>query len=120
MTDSEGNDIPLKTQAGRWLFSQGVSTVLLFAIFVSIAWLGKYLIVDGIPKHLEQIQAGYERISVEHVKARREDREAFTSSLGELKSTIKENTEATRRLTESRRDEQRLLNRRDSSTSSPN
>lgn len=47
-----------KSRAAEWLFSQGVSTVLLFAIFA----IAVYAVRTLVPMHLNQIQEGYERV----------------------------------------------------------
>lgn len=121
MTDDANDDnLPFKTRAGRWLFSQGASTVLLCSILAAGGYGMWYAMTTGIPAHLQSIKDGYREVIADAMKARHEDREAFTSSLGELKSAIKENTETTRRLIESRREEQRLLNRVDGRIVPPN
>jgi hypothetical protein len=48
-----------------WLVNQGVSTVLLFCILAG----GSYLTYVMVPKHLETIQQGYERIDERHDQA---------------------------------------------------
>lgn len=69
VTDTEDFDkIPLKTLAARWLFSQGVSTLLLFAILVGMYKMADYAMNTAIPEHLKQIQAGYEKIEAGHAK----------------------------------------------------
>lgn len=54
----------LTKSAAAWLFGQPFNNVLLvalLAVFVGAA----YLIRNDVPKHLDQIQQGYERISAE-------------------------------------------------------
>lgn len=58
--DVEGKS--LRQIAINWLVNQGVSTVLLFAIAVGGWYGGTYMIRDGIPNYLDQIQKGYEQI----------------------------------------------------------
>lgn len=45
-----------------WLVNQGVCTVLLFAILIG----GGYMTYVMVPKHLDAIQDGYERIGKRH------------------------------------------------------
>lgn len=69
VTDTEDFDkIPLKTLAARWLFSQGVSTLLLFAILVGMYKMADYAVNTALPEHLKQIQSGYEKIEAGHAK----------------------------------------------------
>ena len=69
VSDVEDFDkIPLKTLAARWLFSQGVSTLLLFAILVGMYKMTDYAINIAVPEHLKQIQLGYEKIESGHAK----------------------------------------------------
>lgn len=55
-----------KDRLAEWLFSQGVSTVLLVAILAAIAYGGHHAMTTAIPKHLEQIQRGYKEVSEDH------------------------------------------------------
>lgn len=55
----------VKTKAADWLYQQGVSTVLLFLIFGAICYAGH----TTLPKHLEQIQKGYQQHALEINKA---------------------------------------------------
>lgn len=59
----EGKDIYEKFV--NWCFSQGVSTVLLTIIVIG----GGYMAYVMIPRHLETIQAGYERINERNAAA---------------------------------------------------
>lgn len=64
---TENNAAPpssLQELAARWLFHQGVSTVLLFAILAGLIWTVKYV----VPQHLAEIQAGYDRQEGAHEK----------------------------------------------------
>jgi len=54
-----------------WVAGQPFNNVLLIAIFLSIGWIGHYSMTVAIPKHLDQIQKGYESITESH----REERE---------------------------------------------
>lgn len=97
--------------------------VYILVMFMSLGFLGWYLVFHQ-PSMFQDILTNchqQRKDDRDELKQQRvEDRKAISDSFGELKAAIKENTETTRRLIESRRDEQRLLNRRDSSTSSPN
>lgn len=57
-TTTNGNGRDWKSRAADWLFSQGVSTVLLFAILA----VAVYSVRDLVPRHLMQIQEGYQRV----------------------------------------------------------
>lgn len=54
-----------KEIALAWLVNQGVSTVLLFAIVCG----GGYMTYVMVPRHLDAIQQGYERIDTRHDEA---------------------------------------------------
>lgn len=47
----------LKEMAAKWVFSQGVSTVLLFVLIIGV-WY-------GIPAHIEMVQKGYDKNAVQ-------------------------------------------------------
>lgn len=73
--------LPLKTLAARWAFSQGVSTLLLLAILAGMYKFADYAINFAIPKHLEQIQAGYEKIEAGHAKEVEQLRSTFEKQI---------------------------------------
>lgn len=64
--ETEGRS--LKQIGAQWLLNQGVSTLLLFAIAAGGWYGGRYLIEEGIPKHLQQIQTGYEKLETSFSK----------------------------------------------------
>ena len=69
-------DPPIPTPRQRaldWLFNQGVSTVLLFSILM----LGVYVVRDILPRHLEMIQSGYERMQEQHDNGLRQALDSF-------------------------------------------
>jgi hypothetical protein len=61
----------ITTQIVSWAAGQPFNNVLLLAILFCIGWGGWYTVTTGIPKHLEQIQKGYESLTESH----REERE---------------------------------------------
>lgn len=69
MTDDSNKNIT--AQVVSWAAGQPFNNVLLLAIFMSIGWIGHYSMTVAIPKHLEQIQHGYEALTESH----REERE---------------------------------------------
>lgn len=73
-TNGNGNgNGDFKTLAGRWLFSQGTSTVLLFAIAIGM-W-------KGIPWLLEKQEAELKTVRQEFREERSEMRKDFLESL---------------------------------------
>jgi predicted negative regulator of RcsB-dependent stress response len=66
LSDAEIDRSSVKVLAFRWLSRQGVIVVLLFAILSAIGWFGWYTMTTAIPKHLETIQDGYERVTRDH------------------------------------------------------
>ncbi len=54
------------TRALDWVAGQPFNNVLLIAIFLSIGWIGHYSMTNAIPRHLEQIQKGYESLTESH------------------------------------------------------
>lgn len=65
---NNGTQRGLKEKALEWLFQQGASTVLLVGILGSLLYGLHYAMTTAIPKHLEQIQTGYDRIAEQHSK----------------------------------------------------
>jgi hypothetical protein len=57
---------PITAQVIAWAAGQPFNNVLLMAILFSIGWGGYYTVTVGIPKHLEQIQKGYESLTESH------------------------------------------------------
>ena len=66
--DLDFDKMSVKALVGRWLFSQGVPVVLLFAILVGMYKMADYAMNTAIPEHLKQIQSGYEKIEAGHAK----------------------------------------------------
>jgi len=56
----------LTNQIVAWAAGQPFNNVLLLAILFSIGWSGYYTMTTAIPKHLEQIQNGYESLHESH------------------------------------------------------
>ena len=82
-----------KELVARWLFSQGTSTVLLFCILAAILYSGYYAINEGIPKHLEQIQKGYERIEASHEREHRSLQEIHEKEVESLRKAFQDGLE---------------------------
>lgn len=55
-----------RTKAVEWIFSQGVSTILLLMILIGGYQVATYAFGVAVPAHLKQIQEGYERIEKSH------------------------------------------------------
>lgn len=66
LTDEEIAKLGTKEIVIRWLMKQGPVTFLLFAILLAIGYGGYYTMTTAIPLHLQQIQAGYDRIANQH------------------------------------------------------
>lgn len=52
----------------EWLLSQGTSTVLLILLALTVVIFVDFSLKTALPKHLESIQMGYERIEASHEK----------------------------------------------------
>jgi hypothetical protein len=65
-TVTDENNKTLTNQIVSWAAGQPFNNVLLLAIFASIGWIGHYSMTTAIPKHLEQIQKGYESLTESH------------------------------------------------------
>jgi hypothetical protein len=59
-------DTSIKTQIAAWVAGQPFNNVLLLAIFSAIAYGTYFAMHFAIPKHLEQIQKGYESLTESH------------------------------------------------------
>lgn len=64
MTDDK--DASIKTQVIAWAAGQPFNNVLLLAIFAFMAYGTYFAMNTAIPKHLEQIQQGYESLTESH------------------------------------------------------
>ena len=67
----------LTSQVVSWAAGQPFNNVLLMAILFCIGWGGWYTVTTVIPKHLEQIQNGYESLTEAHREERKELRETY-------------------------------------------
>ena len=76
MTDEK--DSSIKSIVATWALGQPFNNVLLMAILFCIGWGGWYTVTTGIPKHLEQIQNGYESLTESHREERKELRETYS------------------------------------------
>ncbi len=72
----------LKEQVVGYVAGQPFNNVLLLAILAVIGWLGHYGLTTAIPKHLEQIQDGYEKLSISHENERTRTLEVYDRWLG--------------------------------------
>lgn len=61
----------IKERAADWLLQQGVSTVLLVAILVSIGYGFRYAMTTAIPQHIETLRGMVRDVEASH----REERE---------------------------------------------
>lgn len=85
---------------GTWLYSQGVSTVLLVLILVAIYRVFNHLVSIAIPKHLETIQEGYERIQSSHERQVVTLTDTFRKERELERQQVAATTQAIRELTE--------------------
>lgn len=86
----------IKAMGARWLFGQPATTVLLFCILGGGAWFAKYLMDVAVPKHLNQIQQGYEKVQQEGI---RESSAARAESL-ETRKTFEKTLDRFERMTQ--------------------
>lgn len=63
---TEEKDASIKTQVIAWAAGQPFNNVLLLAIFASMMYGTYFAMNTAIPKHLEQIQKGYESLTESH------------------------------------------------------
>ena len=77
-------DESIKKRALDKLLGQEANTIVLIAILVAIGAAFWWAMTTGIPAHLSQIQAGYERLDDRHEKARIEDRTLFKETLDRI------------------------------------
>ena len=75
--DENGEPLHWRSRMYDWLFSQGVSTVLLFAILIAVGYLGNYALTTAVPAHLKTIQDGYREIQAENKVQQKELLERF-------------------------------------------
>lgn len=75
-----------------WLFQQGVSTVLLFAILCAIGYALQYAMTTAIPQHIQSINQGNKAIAQECKEAvtlqAKECKEAVSQQAKEQKEAI--------------------------------
>lgn len=85
MGDPEKIDVKdWKSMALSWIFSQGVSTVMLVAIFAVLCYGGNYAMTVAIPAHLTQIQAGYDKAAVQNKEALKDQQAMFERALKQV------------------------------------
>jgi hypothetical protein len=86
-----GDDkINVVSKGAQWLLGQPFNNVLLVAILCAISWLGYYGVTTAIPMHLQQIQAGYERLEDSH----REERTNMLETYRDLIEVAKDRKQA--------------------------
>lgn len=69
MVTVDGEEGSIQRTFTNWLFGQEANTVALYLILIAIGYGGWWTITVGVPKHLDQIQHGYETLSDRHSKA---------------------------------------------------
>lgn len=67
----------LTSQVITWAAGQPFNNVLLLAILFCIGWGGYFTVTTAIPKHLEQIQKGYESLTESHRDERERTQELY-------------------------------------------
>lgn len=77
-------DKSIKAKAIDKLLGQEANTIVLIAILCAIGYSFWWAMTTGIPAHLSQIQAGYERIDERHEKSRADDRMLFKETLDRI------------------------------------
>jgi Trk-type K+ transport system membrane component len=87
---SEDDKINVVNKGAQWLLGQPFNNVLLVAILCAISWLGYYGVTTAIPMHLQQIQAGYERLEDSH----REERTHMLETYRDLIEVAKDRKQA--------------------------
>lgn len=84
MSDGGTANESIKKRAIDKLLGQEANTIVLIGILFangSAFWWG---MTTGVPAHLSQIQAGYEKIDEKHEKSRAEDRALFKETLDRI------------------------------------
>lgn len=74
----------LKDKAINKLLGQEANTIVLIAILCAIGYSFWWAMTTGVPAHLSQIQAGYEKIDERHEKSRADDRALFKETLDRI------------------------------------
>ena len=93
----------IDTGIGPWLYSQGVSTVLLVLILVAIY----RVITTIIPKHLDTIQQGYEHLQSSHERNVTVITSTFSREREIERQHVAATTQAIRELTEELKEQRR-------------
>ena len=75
----------IKSKAIDKLLGQEANTIVLIAILCAIGYLFWWAMTTGVPAHLSQIQAGYEKIDERHEKSRADDRVLYKETLDRIK-----------------------------------
>lgn len=90
-----------------WLYSQGVSTVLLVLILIAIYRAFYYVLKTAIPDHLKTIQDGYERIQTSHERQVVTLADTFRKERELERQHVSATTQAIRELTEELKESRR-------------
>lgn len=80
----------IKTMLAKWALAQGAPTVLLILIGIAGYRGFNYTVDVAVPKHLEQIQHGYERIEHSHDARMRATLERYGEDRKEDRDLIRE------------------------------
>ena len=84
----------IREQLSDWLFQQGVSTVLLFAILAG----GMYAARVMVPAHIESIKEGYRQMEDSHKKEREDYLKAMVEQRDKDREVRKADLEFQRRM----------------------
>lgn len=84
MTDEQSKPFNWKLEVVRWLLGQGPLAVILAFLGYGGWNFANYTIKEGIPSHLQSIQAGYERMEEKHATERAKDQDEFVQALKDL------------------------------------
>lgn len=95
MTGTDGDDLSFKSRAAQWLFNQGASTILLFAIAAGI-WKAAPYILEKIEVMADKHEAAQKQARTDFsVRAERQEKvfsdtnQAMSDSIDELVSELK-------------------------------
>lgn len=86
MTDHEELSGDFKTRAGRWLFAQGASTVLLFAILAACS----YGAFKGLPALMEQHNQDMKELRDKNALDLKQTRDDYRATLTEQRTDFME------------------------------
>jgi hypothetical protein len=98
----ETDDTPKswKVAGVQWLLHQGPSVVLLFLIVGMMGYGGHYAVNNAIPKHIEQIQRGYESHAAQLKQVSDSQQAAFKDGIGQIERSHERERETLYKLIE--------------------